>query len=42
MHVETEIIKITSEVIYRTFFGTSGKNNLINNKEAIYEILDTI
>jgi len=36
------MMKITSEVINKTFFGSSGKKNLINNKQANLEILDTI
>ena len=36
------MMKITSEVINKTFFGSSGKKNLINNKQATLEILDTI
>jgi hypothetical protein len=33
--------KITSEVIFRTFFGTSGKDKLINNVQLSLEILNT-
>jgi hypothetical protein len=42
VEIDSYMENITSEVIYRTFFGTSGKDKLIDNKPAVKEILEIV